>query len=494
MSRLVVVSNRVADPGKTAAGGLAVALGDALSSTGGLWFGWSGNIAEPGDPTQPEALHIEQAGNVTLATVDLSADDHAGYYLGYSNSVLWPVFHLRLDLARFEAADIAAYRRVNRRFARQLMTLLQPDDVIWVHDYHLIPLADELRSLGCRHRIGFFLHIPLPPQQVLAAIPQHDWLVRGLFAYDLVGFQSEADLQNFSRYAQAEAAAVDLGAHRFRAFNRTVKAAAFPIGIDVDEFVALTDAAPARAMFERITSEYSRRQLLLGVERLDYSKGLPQRIRAFRSLLQRYPENLKSATLIQIASPSREDMGTYTDLLAELESLCGSVNGDFGELDWMPVRYIHRNVARAELPGLYRAASVALVTPLRDGMNLVAKEFIAAQDPADPGVLVLSRFAGAAEQLLDALMVNPYDIEGTANTIQRALRMPLNERRARHHNLLKTIRAEDVHWWRQSFLAVLQSGNGAVTALAPVTAGPSQNAAPSHQSAAQVQAGRHDTI
>ena len=459
MSRLVVVSNRVADPRKTAAGGLAVALGDALSTTGGLWFGWSGKIAEP-DGTDAEALHLHHAGNVTLATVDLSASDHAGYYLGYSNGVLWPVFHLRLDLARFESEDIASYRRVNQRFARQLMTLLKPDDIIWVHDYHLIPLADELRALGCRNRIGFFLHIPLPPQQVLAAIPQHDWLVRALFAYDLVGFQSEADLQNFSRYVQAEAGAVELGAHRFRAFNRTVKAGAFPIGIDVDEFTALSQAPEAQGMFERISNEYSRRELLLGVERLDYSKGLPQRIRAFRSLLQQYPENIKSATLIQIASPSREDMGTYTDLLAELESLCGSVNGDFGELDWMPVRYMHRNVARAELPGLYRAASVALVTPLRDGMNLVAKEFIAAQDPADPGVLVLSRFAGAAEQLMDALMVNPYDIDGTATTIQRALHMPLNERKARHHNLLKTIRTQDVHWWRRSFLAALESVSG----------------------------------
>ena len=456
MSRLVVVSNRVADPHKPAAGGLAVALGDALSSTGGMWFGWSGKIAPSGSPPQA-APHIEHAGNVTLATMDLSADDHAGYYLGYSNGVLWPVFHLRLDLARFEAGDIAAYRRVNKMFARQLVALLEPDDIVWVHDYHLIPLADELRTLGCQNRIGFFLHIPLPPQQVLAAIPQHDWLVRGLFAYDLVGFQSEADLQNFSRYVQAEASAVDLGMHRFRAFNRTVRAGAFPIGIDVAEFTALSQAPEAQAMFEHITEEYSRRQLLLGVERLDYSKGLPQRIRAFRSLLQQYPENLKSATLIQIASPSREDMGTYTDLLAELESLCGSVNGDFGELDWMPVRYIHRNVPRAELPGLYRAASVALVTPLRDGMNLVAKEFIAAQDPADPGVLVLSRFAGAAEQLLDALMVNPYDIDGTARTIQRALHMPINERRARHHNLLKTVRKHDVHWWRRSFLATLQA-------------------------------------
>ena len=198
----------------------------------------------------------------------------------------------------------------------------------------------------------------------------------------------------------------------------------------------------------------------MGVDRLDYSKGLPQRMRAFRSLLTRYPENLKSATLIQIASPSREDVGAYSDLRQELESLCGAINGDFGELDWMPIRYMHRNVSRKRLPGLYRVARVALVTPLRDGMNLVAKEFIAAQDREDPGVLVLSRFAGAAEQFDHyCLLVNPYDIDGTADVIQRALQMPLEERQARHEKLLFRIRRHDVHWWRKAFLNAL-AGSG----------------------------------
>ena len=454
MSRLVVVSNRVADPRKTAAGGLAIALGDALSATGGMWFGWSGAIVEGGVPGEGK-LHTHQAGNVKLATVDLTREDYESYYLGYSNGVLWPVFHYRLDLANFEAGSIGGYRRVNQMFARQLMALLRPDDVIWVHDYHLIPLAAELRALGCQQRIGFFLHIPLPPQPIVAAIPQHEWLMRTLFSYDLVGFQSEADLLHFSRYAEAEAGAEVIDAHHFQAFGRTVRAGAFPIGIDVDEFAALTHAKEGNDMYERIKSEYSRRKLLLGVERLDYSKGLPQRLRAFKALLKKYPENLKSATLIQIASPSREDMGTYNDLKQELESLCGAINGDFGELDWMPVRYIHRNVSRKRLPGLYRVARVALVTPLRDGMNLVAKEFIAAQDPADPGVLVLSRFAGAAERLKDALLVNPYDTDGTADTIQQALQMPLAERQMRHQRLLAQIRLEDVHWWRRTFLQSL---------------------------------------
>jgi trehalose 6-phosphate synthase len=453
MGRLVVVSNRIADPRKTAAGGLAVALGEVLNSTGGLWFGWSGKVV---DDAENDDVHFQQAGPVKLATVDLSQVDHDDFYLGYSNGVLWPVFHYRLDLADFDAGYIAGYRRVNQLFARKLMPLLKPDDIIWVHDYHLIPFAAELRALGCEQRIGFFLHIPLPPPLLLAAIPGHDWLIRALFAYDLVGFQSNADLDHFGRYVETEAHAQPIEDGRWRAFGRTVQAGAFPIGIDVEEFTQLTAAPDAVEMYERTRNEYSRRKLLVGVDRLDYSKGLPQRMRAFREFLERNPELRSSATLIQIASPSREDVTAYTDLLHELESLCGSINGNFGELDWMPVRYIHRTVARARLPGLYRASRVGLVTPLRDGMNLVAKEYLTAQDPEDPGVLVLSRFAGAAEQLKEALLVNPYDREGTAAAIGLALQMPLEERRSRHGAMMKTIRRFDVHWWCDSFLEALR--------------------------------------
>ncbi len=456
MPRLVVVSNRVADPRKTASsGGLAVALGQALEASGGLWFGWSGQIVEDGTPGETK-VQLQTVGGVQVATVDLTREDHDSYYLGYSNGVLWPVFHYRLDLADFDAGFIGGYRRVNQMFARQLAALLLPDDVVWVHDYHLIPLAAELRAIGCRQRMGFFLHIPLPPPPLLAAIPQHEWLMRSLFSYDLVGFQSQTDVAHFSRYVGTETPAETLGEHQFRAFGKTLHAQAFPIGIDVDEFAALTHAREGRDMYEKLRNEYSRRRLLIGVERLDYSKGLPQRLRAFRLLLQKYPENLGSATLIQIASPSREDVRAYSSLRRELENLCGAINGNHGELDWMPVRYMHRNLSRRRVPGLYRAARVALVTPLRDGMNLVAKEFVVAQDPADPGVLVLSRFAGAAEQLTDALLVNPYDTDGMAEAIQRALQMPLAERQQRHQALLTGIRQQDVHWWRNRFLETLE--------------------------------------
>jgi trehalose 6-phosphate synthase len=457
MSRLVVVSNRVSDPRKVAAGGLAVALGDSLAATGGLWFGWSGTVVQTADGGTPGEgkLHTHRAGNVTLATVDLCSEDHDAYYRGYANGVLWPVFHYRLDLADFDGDYIDGYRRVNRMFAHKLLPLLKPDDVIWVHDYHLIPLAAELRAIGCQQRIGFFLHTPLAPPLILAAIPAHEWLMRALFSYDLVGLQSQADMNHLSRYLITEARAEQVSDNCFGAFNRQLRAQAFPIGIDVDEFVTLSHGADARETLAGLQSQYAGRQLLVGVDRLDYTKGLSRRIRAFRSLLERYPDNRGCVTLIQVAAPSREEVQAYAEIRRELEGLCGAINGDFGDLDWMPIRYMHRTVARKRVPGLYRAAQVALVTPLRDGMNLVAKEFIAAQDPDNPGVLVLSRFAGAAEQLTDALLVNPYDTQATGDAIQRALHMSLDERRLRHQRLLAEVRAHDVHWWREQFLAAL---------------------------------------
>ncbi|MGZ7174655.1 alpha,alpha-trehalose-phosphate synthase (UDP-forming) [Burkholderia gladioli] len=461
MSRLVVVSNRTSDPDSSAPGGLAVALNDSLQQRGGIWFGWSGKLAEADSDPGNQEVQVREYGNMELATIDLSQRDYDAYYLGYSNNVLWPVFHYRLDLANFDVQFSEGYRRVNRLFARKLMPLLKPDDVIWVHDYHLIPLATELRAQGCRNRIGFFLHIPVPPPQIMAAIPEHEWLMRSLFAYDLVGFQAHTDVTHFVHYAEAEANAQFIDGERLRAFDRTIRVGTFPIGIDVDGFAQMASDDDGLNIYEQMRDEYSRRKLLLGVDRLDYSKGLPQRVQAFREMLDAFPDTRKQATLIQIAAPSREDVDAYGQLRQEMDALCGSLNGDYGELDWMPVRYIHRSLERSSLPGLYRASRVALVTPLRDGMNLVAKEFIAAQDGKDPGVLVLSRFAGAAEQLTDALLVNPYDIQGTARAIQAALTMPLDERVRRHTALLAEIRKHDVHWWTASFLEALDDTGAA---------------------------------
>jgi trehalose 6-phosphate synthase len=444
-----------------------VALGPALQQAGGMWFGWSGRIVDA--HTEPAALSRAQlrlSGRVTLATIDLTAAEHRDYYLGYANSVLWPVFHYRLDLADFSADHFPGYLAVNRRFAQALKPLLRDDDEIWVHDYHLIPLASELRLLGCKQRIGFFLHIPLPPPLILAALPGHEGLLQSMFAYDVLGLQSEVDLSHFERYVHREAGAEVLPGNRFRAFGRTVTARAFPIGIDVEEFRGLARGEEAVTTYEDTCQEYSKRRLLVGVDRLDYSKGLPQRLQAFQDLLHRYPDHRSSATLIQIAAPSRESVDAYADIRRQLELLCGSINGEYGSLEWMPVRYLHRTISRKRLPGLYRAARVGLVTPLRDGMNLVAKEYVAAQDPQDPGVLVLSRFAGAAEQMPQALLVNPYDVRGTADAIHRALGMPLDERIDRHRALMEGVVRQDVQWWLGSFLAALRGEASAEPAAA----------------------------
>lgn len=451
MSRLVVVSNRVADPQDAAPGGLAVALQEAMQQRGGLWFGWSGTLTDSPEPH----VSSRQSQGVTLVTTELVHRDHESYYQGFCNKILWPVFHSRLDLAELEAGFWEGYRRVNEQFARQLLPFLKEDDLIWVHDYHLIGLAAQLRAWGCKQKIGFFLHIPFPPPIIFQALPQHEALMRDLLTYDLIGLQSKQDLRHFKSYVVDQAGGDAKPEGSYRAYGRQARCEVFPIGIDAQAFAALTQEPESVQLHETMRREYSQRRLVLGIDRLDYSKGLPERIHAFRDLLSRHSHHQRSATLVQIGSPTRENLQAYAEIRARFESLCGSINGDFGELDWMPVRYIHQVLTRSHLAGLCRSAAVGLVTPLRDGMNLVAKEFVAAQDPCDPGVLVLSQFAGAAAQMSEALLVNPYDIQATADTIDQALQMPRQERIERHGRLLERIETQDVFWWCRSFLSVL---------------------------------------
>jgi trehalose 6-phosphate synthase len=453
MSRLVVVSNRVAYlEKKNQSGGLAVALGDALRDTGGIWFGWDGTVVEDDEPRPAKTC---QQGKVTIATIPLTKQDYEEYYVGFANQVLWPVCHYRLDLVKFETAYFDGYRRVNAKLADALAPLLRPDDIIWVHDYHLISLASELRSRGVTQRIGFFLHIPFPPPGVLLAVPVHQWLVKSLFAYDVIGFQTNIDVLNFQRVVAENIGGKVLSDGRVMAYGRTVVARSFPIGIDVDSFVAMAHTSAAEEAIERLNRRHLARSHIVGVDRLDYTKGLPERMKAFRRLLELYPDKQKTVTLMQIAPPTREDVAAYTDIREELEQLSGSINGEYGDFDWTPVRYMHRNVSRERLAALFRGSEVGLVTPLRDGMNLVAKEYIAAQDENDPGVLVLSRFAGAAEDLEEALIVNPYDIDDIAHALEEALTMPLDERRSRHKALFQRVRDRDATNWRNSFLAAL---------------------------------------
>ena len=457
MSRLVVASNRTATTGEERAGGLAVALWDALTERGGLWFGWSGETTE----RETRGVRVVTEGNVEFALADLTDAENQGYYLGYANRALWPVFHYRIDLARFDDSDWEAYSAVNRRFGRLLQQQLRRDDLVWVHDYHFLLLGQELRNSGWRGPIGFFLHIPFPPSEVFSALPQHQRLARGLADFDLLGFQTQRDVRNFCRYMIEQNGAEALPDGRLRVFDRTIRVEAFPISIDPEEFRRFAESEEAGAAAHRVARIIGDRALVIGADRMDYSKGLPQRLEAFGRLLDQN-ENLRGrVNLLQIAPPSRETVDAYRELREELDRLAGRVNGDYSDLDYSPIRYLARGYPREVLAGLYRLAHVGLVTPLHDGMNLVAKEFVAAQHPEGPGVLILSEFAGAAERMETALLVNPHDVGAVADAIRRALEMTREERIERWQALDAEVRANDVATWRKSFLASLEETIGA---------------------------------
>jgi trehalose 6-phosphate synthase len=455
VGRLVLVSNRVPVPGQEpAAGGLATAMLSALRESGGLWFGWSGETVAG---VAGNAKVREQDG-ITYATVDLNEADHQGFYEGYSNQVLWPLFHYRVDLAVFDRTAFEPYQAVNVQFAEKLAGLLRPDDSIWVQDYHLIPLGEELRRQGCRQRIGFFLHTPFPAPEILVTLFNHRRLVRALLAYDLVGFQSPDDLRSFRDYVVQELPDGHAGHDgSVGAYGDTTKAGTFPIGIDPGAFRELADSPSARRYRDRMQKSLGGAELILSVDRLDYSKGLPDRMVAVELLFERHPEHRGRVSFLQIASPSREDVPQYQAIREQLEGAVGHINGRYASSEWAPVRYVSKTYSQSRLCGLYPLGRVALVTPLRDGMNLVAKEFVAAQTPHDPGVLVLSRFAGAAHQMDAALIVNPYDTVDVADAVHRALEMPRAERAERWDSLMKGLERDDLANWRNAFLSALGS-------------------------------------
>jgi len=454
MSRLIIVSNRVAmvTEGKTATGGLAIAVLAALREIGGIWFGWSGELTAAED-ARPKTF---ETGNLIYATVSLNERDYEQYYNGFANSTLWPLFHYRLDQMAFDRRDLTGYLRVNGKFAGHLLPLLQPDDIVWVHDYHLIPIAELLRGAGFAGRIGFFLHTPLPSYDLLVSLPCHADIMRSLCAYDVVGFQTERDLHAFREYITLQAGGSIAADGTVDAYGRRLKAAVYPIGIDTEEVVRMAQAAMRSNTLLRLRRSLAERALLIGVDRLDYSKGLIERFEAFERLLRNYPQNRNRATFLQIAPPTRTDIPEYNEIRRKLEETAGRINGRYAEFDWAPIRYLNKGVQRRSLTGFFRLAQVGLVTPLRDGMNLVAKEYVAAQDPEDPGVLVLSRFAGAAQQLSEALLVNPFDVDEMAEAMQIALDMPLAERKRRWQALMENVSTHDIAAWRRAFLADLR--------------------------------------
>ncbi|MDH4989308.1 alpha,alpha-trehalose-phosphate synthase (UDP-forming) [Aquamicrobium lusatiense] len=454
MSRLIVVSNRVPDIGKgPPPGGLAVALKAALEKRGGIWMGWSGKSS---GSKEPGPLHVEDRGGITFALSDLSRRDLSEYYAGFANSVLWPLCHYRLDLTDYARKEMAGYFRVNRFFAERLRPLIEPDDIIWVHDYHLIPLASELRRLGVENRMGFFMHIPWPSPDVFLTLPVHEAIIGGLTAYDVVGFQTKHDATNFASGLEREGIGGDAGDGWMEAYGRRFRAGTFPISIATREFAELARRAVRTAAVRRFADSLEGRDLIIGVDRLDYSKGLTQRIDGYEKFLAANPAWHGRTTMLQVTPKSRTEVPGYAAMQREVAESAGRVNGAIGRLDWVPIRYVNRAIDQKVLAGLYRVARVGMVTPLRDGMNLVAKEFVAAQDPEDPGVLVLSRFAGAAQELDGAILVNPYDIEAVGNAVAKALSMPLEERRARFTPMMQQLSEHDISRWCSDFLDVLR--------------------------------------
>jgi trehalose 6-phosphate synthase len=451
----IVVSNRVArtTPENPMMGGLAAALLPAVRRSGVVWFGTSGRTRRLAPDAAP-LIQIESYGRGTIATVDAPEQHYTRFYEGFANSALWPILHSRLDLSRVCPEDYASYREMNAYMARVLATFGRAESHFWVHDYHFLPLGRELRKLGIVREIGFFLHTPWPSARVMSALPQCRELAEAMLAYDLIGFQTDKDRANFAELLRNHLR-IPASGSTFRTRSGTCCLATFPIGIDAEDFADRAQKAAVDPEVRRLHASLGATQLIIGVDRIDYSKGLPQRIQALEHLLTQYPRFKHRLSLLQIAVPSRSSIETYRTLQHDVAALVGEINAKHSEVDWCPIRYVTKSFCQSTLAGFYRASAVGLVTPLQDGMNLVAKEYIAAQDTADPGVLVLSRSAGAARELDAALQVDPQDIEGIARQIATALTMSLEERCARWQSMMDVLLRHSVHAWFSDFMQAL---------------------------------------
>ncbi|HEU4329013.1 MAG TPA: trehalose-6-phosphate synthase [Roseiflexaceae bacterium] len=464
-SRLIVVSNRLPivlarepDGGwqsRAGSGGLVTALAPVLRARGGVWVGWTGVVTEDmADGGELPALGDDPG--YSLVPVPMSAWERDHFYLGFSNEIIWPLFHDLLSHCVFSPDYWMAYEAVNRTFAERVAAEARPADTIWVHDYHLMQVGQELRALEVTNRLSFFLHIPFPPPDIFLKLPWREQVLRALLAYDLVGFQTERDRQNFvgcvrTLFGELVASQGEADATVHMA-ERSVRLGSFPIGIDNASFAQAAAEPEVTAMVGTIRATLPNAKVILGVDRLDYTKGIIERLEAFRNALERYPELRGRVTLFQMVVPSRTDIAGYANLKMQIERLIGEINGQFTRLGWVPVHYVFRSLDRSELLAFYRTADIALVTPLKDGMNLVAKEYCACS--IEDGVLILSEFAGAADQLgQGALLVNPYDIEGVADAIARACSMPEAERQERMRTLRRLVRQCDVFWWVDTLLA-----------------------------------------
>jgi trehalose 6-phosphate synthase/phosphatase len=477
--RLIVVSNRLpvalsqteAGPRLVpSSGGLVTALGPVLGERGGHWIGWLGSAAP--SPAEDELAALERTlGNkFRLHSVELSAEEVAGHYHGFSNEVLWPLFHDFISHCNFDPGYWPVYRRVNEKFAREVATTSEPDDYVWIHDYQLALVAAELSRLGVRREVGFFLHIPFPAPDMFFKLPWRQELLEALLEHSLVGFQTARDQHNFldcvrqriagavietSGEGQAARGRVQLSG------GRPIHTGVFPISIDYDDFLRRSVEHPVSEVVARVRANMPGRTIILGLDRLDYSKGIPQRLLALGNAFERYPELHGRVSLLQVVIPSRTLVDDYRHLKDEIDRLVGKINGLHGRAGWIPIHYLFRHLEDVELLAYYRVCDVALITPLKDGMNLVSKEYCACSLEGN-GVLILSELAGAATQLHEgALIVNPFDIVQMADAIQRAVTMPEAERRERMQRLRAIVREEDVHAWVEGYLAAASSARPA---------------------------------
>ena len=471
--RLVAVSNRLpcrvafdADRGEwevhPSSGGLVTAMSPVLRDRGGLWIGWPGVAAEEEAPLERLLPPLTEELGFELAPVSLTEAERDNFYLGFSNEVVWPLFHDLQTLYNFDPAYWRTYRTVNRKYARAISENAKSGDYVWVHDYHLMMAASELRELGYEGRVGFFLHTPFPSPDIYMKLPWRFEILQGLLEYDLIGFQTLRDRRNFLQCVRRLLADVPMAGSgavvSCRVEGRDVRVGSFPISIDFEDFAEAGADPAVVGRCADLRKNLPDRQLILGVDRLDYTKGIPYRLSGYRKALKEYPELRGRVTLIQLVVPSREVIPEYNELKEEIERLVGRINGEYTRQGWVPIYYMYRSLERKELIALYRCADVALITPLKDGMNLVAKEFCAA-DVEESSVLVLSEFAGAADQLQGgALLVNPYDIEGLAAAIHRAYGMEREERGRRMRELRQAIRDQDIFWWVDLFLRAASEG------------------------------------
>jgi len=462
--RLIVVSNRLpiaiksgcngelqAEP---SSGGLVTALSAVLRSVGGLWVG----CLDATKSTQIERTMDRASRQLgcTLAPVLLSGKELSEYYLGFSNQVLWPLFHGFPEFCRFDPRYWYTYCRVNRKFAGAVASVSDADDYIWVHDYHLLRVAQWLRDMGVKRRTGFFLHTPFPSSEVFRRLPWRTEVIEALLEYDLIGFQAQRDRDNFmqcleesgagSNYKDRDGMVVVNGAKDQTAVG------VFPISIDFSDFETLAVSDEVQKRADQLRHDLADRRIILGVDRLDYSKGIPLRLQAYGAFLERFRNLHGRVAMIQIVVPSRDEIPEYRAVKSEIEDLADDINARFGNGSWLPVHYMYRSLERREIVAYYRAADIALITPVKDGMNLVAKEYCAASMDND-GILILSTHAGAAEQMKGkALLVDPHDIDGLAGVIYQAYHMPSEERTLRMHMLRNSVRRHDVHWWSELFL------------------------------------------